>query len=177
MTRVWSLSSEEEPQQSQLCFTWKNQLELFSFDSGYESSSNSLSSNNVRDSEPDECNSIQEEDREVEDDETINVSNVRVRSSPIPIPRSRKYKKSLRDRSQNSSPILTNSLGYSSLQSSTSALSSLSSRILNTDLIGHPPCNCGCIRGYRNPYLVRNISLLTDNSSNSGKKMFQIILL
>lgn len=172
MTRVWSLATDEEPQQTQLFIMWKNEFNLFSFDSGYESATNSLSNDYIQDLEADQYNSIEEQHQHNDDDEeevfeTTNVSNTRAQSSPIPIPTNRKYKKSVRNHLQNSSPDFSTSSGYSSVHSSTS--SSLSSQSLNNDLIGHPPCNCGCIRGYRNPYLVRNISLLTGRPSNSGK--------
>ncbi|CAG2161630.1 unnamed protein product [Oppiella nova] len=166
MTRVWSLSSTNETQESQLLIIWKHESNLLSFDSGYQSSiSHSLNDvteefdNHFNDFEElEDYSHVNEENRYQESSQQVtHVLHSRVQSSPIPIPQTSRHHKSSINHS-------SSSLSSHSDHSFTSSEQSLHSIDSVHCLIGHPPYDCGCIRGYRYPFMATNVTQQTQSS-------------
>ena len=174
MTRVWSLSQTEETNESQLFVVWKSDSKLLSFDSGYESSPNTRSEPEFDDNfdafeESDDYSNVNQENRyqEVESSQTTTILQSRVQSSPIPIPNrlnSRDNRRTIHHFSKNS--FSSESHSSHSFGSSTLSLQSIDSVHC---LIGHPPYDCGCIRGYRHPFLASDNPQQNPSPSQLGK--------
>ena len=172
MTRVWSLSRTEESNQNRLFVVWKSHSKLLSFDSGYESSLNSHSEpefDNNFDAfeESEDYSNVNQENQysEVESTQTTSFLHSRVQrvqSSPIPIPNNSRN----RNRAINHSKSSLSTHSNHSFTSSTLSLQSIDSVHC---LIGHPPYDCGCIRGHRYPFLAENIQQNNQSSPQSGK--------
>ncbi|XP_054153566.1 uncharacterized protein LOC128952235 [Oppia nitens] len=193
MTRVWSLSTNDETQENQLRIVWKNNSKLLSFDSGYESSLNSQSigsdindddvyedeealdfdHNNFDDAFDDEItdvntiednsNRCQQSTHVVNTTSSHVVSPMRAQSSPIPIPQNpyRRYRKRSTNRPKSR---LSVDSGFditplsSTITPSICVIDSVDYRI------GHPPYDCGCIRGY---YQQRHLIVDNTDANNS----------
>ena len=168
MTRVWSLSRTQDSNQNQLFVVWKSHSKLLSFDSGYESSLNSRSEPDFDNNfdafeESENYSNVNEENQypEVESTQTTSFLQTRVQSSPIPIPPNSRNKSAI---NHSKSSLSTHS--NDSFRSSTLSLQSNDSVHC---LIGHPPYDCGCIRGYRYPFLATNIPQNNQSSPQWGK--------
>lgn len=158
MTRVWSTMFNQDTDNS-----IANSHSLYKFsrpDSGYQSFSQMFLCDSNEELNFDN-ESIDNESIEVFDDaEDTNVSNEstyqsdRVSSLPIPIPGSNyQFRRNHMNPSTDSPSTSISSTSSSSyLTSSDHHLNFFSQANNSMDLAGHPPCYCGCLRGYRPRY-------------------------
>ena len=178
MTRVWSLS-REETNDNQLFVVWKRNSKLLSFDSGYESLPNSQSTlefdaNFDAFAESDDYSNVNEENRNAEEESSeatfLETSRQRVQSSPIPIPR---RNKNYGNHDDSKSSLASHRSDEWFRASTLSSLESISSVHC---LIGHPPYDCGCVRGYRYPFVAPNLFHSHQSQPNPGKWILLFII-